>query len=199
MKRNLKNISAIQRPTTAVRQNRKLEDRGRWEEKGWGTEEEWRQRRTWPRRDRKAERVRNCAYEKFINIMFWVTAEGGRKRWRRGAGREEGLWLRSTVQCLVCATWPCCLCGVSVRSVPRWWRMEAHVPQQQWNTCSRVLCALQLYKYWTKMMIKNKLIRFGTKHQPPHDSRLRPFYTFDTSTHQVFFFFVCLFDFVVFK
>lgn len=37
-----------------------------------------RQRRTWPRRDRKAERVPNCAYEKFINIMFWVTAEGGR-------------------------------------------------------------------------------------------------------------------------
>lgn len=42
------------------------------------------------------------------------------------------------------------------------------------------------------MNSKNDKIIFATKHQPPHNSHLLPFYTFDTSFTQVFMFF-CLF------
>lgn len=118
---------------------------------------------------RRKRSVRNCAVWKFINMWdkettVWQKVEEGEKalaekkeEGSRGGGRKRRKrfdWGRLSSVFLLCATWPCCLhlcfCYVCFCI------MAAHIPRQQWNTCSRVLCALLRYKYKTKTMNKNK-------------------------------------------
>lgn len=83
-KETQKNSEKYQRNTETHNSSKANRKRERTE----GDEERKDLRKIWrPRRDRKAERVPNCAYEEFINIMFWVTAEGGRIK---DGGQAEG-------------------------------------------------------------------------------------------------------------
>lgn len=64
------------------------------------------------------------------------------------------------------------------------------------ETHAYVSCVLFCYintKQKKTMNSKKDKIIFATKHQPPHNSHLLPFYTFDTSFTQVFMFFVFVF------
>lgn len=105
----------------------------------------------------------------------WVDRElrKERKPWQKKKERDKGLesrgrrkrrkrfdWGRLSSVSLLCATWPCCLrlcsCLLVYVCVCVWHCMyscimAAHIPRQQWNSCLRVLCALLLYKYKTKM------------------------------------------------
>lgn len=83
--------------------------------------------------------------------------------------------LRDPVACVVCVSLP------FVCSVAYSWVMAAHIPRQRWNTCSRVLCALPLYKYKTKKMIKT-----NKSYLEPNTSHLmfHTFFPFIHLTHQ---------------